>query len=150
MFSRDAKREHQHRMRQATLPAANRESMPRYVVLEHGWNGIHYDLMLEQGSVLKTWRLEKPLTAGEQHVTQLPDHRLEYLTYEGPVSSDRGTVKRIAEGHYTLLQATDNSLKASLSGSVDGVLELTQLTETQWHTAYFGGYTLPPRQALST
>lgn len=31
-------------------------------------------------------------------VTRLADHRRLYLAYEGPVSGDRGTVKRLAEG----------------------------------------------------
>lgn len=30
---------------------------------------------------------------------RLPDHRTEYLTYEGPLSNNRGTVTRISTGH---------------------------------------------------
>ncbi len=31
----------------------------RFVILEHQWNGVHWDLMLEQGGVLRTWALTR-------------------------------------------------------------------------------------------
>ena len=71
------------------------------MVLEHTWNGVHWDLMLEAGKSLKTWAIDEPITAGiELPARQLADHRLAYLTYEGPVSGQRGSVRRIAEGTF--------------------------------------------------
>ena len=32
--------------------------MPRFVVLEHTWNGVHWDFMLEAGEVLRTWAID--------------------------------------------------------------------------------------------
>ena len=75
--------------------------MPRFVILEHDHPVLHWDLMLEKGEVLQTWRLAKPpekglLIAAEKSF----DHRLFYLDYEGPVSQDRGSVKRWDSGSY--------------------------------------------------
>ena len=38
--------------------------MPRFVLLEHVWNGVHWDLMLEHGDVLRTWAIDSPIVAG--------------------------------------------------------------------------------------
>ena len=92
--------------------------MLRYVILEHHWYGIHYDLMLEHQHVLQTWRLETPLTVGNMPAVLLPDHRLEYLTYEGPISGNRGNVRRVAEGTYTQLAGPLNQYV--LSGTNNG------------------------------
>ena len=64
--------------------------MPRFVILEHDHPVLHWDLMLEAGDVLQTWRLANPPTPGcAIDATALPDHRLTYLDYEGPVSGNR-------------------------------------------------------------
>jgi len=51
---------------------------------------------------LVTFRLESRLDEidAEQGLLarRISDHRAEYLTYEGPVSGDRGTVRRLARG----------------------------------------------------
>lgn len=60
----------------------------------------HFDLLLEHEGTLLTWRLaiEPLLENARSLATKLPDHRLVYLTYEGPISGNRGTVTRVAEG----------------------------------------------------
>ena len=35
--------------------------MPRFALLEHHWDGIHWDLMLDDGSVLRTWAIDAPI-----------------------------------------------------------------------------------------
>lgn len=52
--------------------------------------------MLEADGVLETWRLARPPESsdGAIEATALADHRLIYLEYEGPVSGNRGSVKR--------------------------------------------------------
>jgi len=63
--------------------------------------GRHWDLMLENGDTLETWAFDAPPTPESTcHATKLPTHRLEYLTYEGPVSGNRGEVTRIISGVY--------------------------------------------------
>jgi hypothetical protein len=77
----------------------------RFVVLRHeGIEDPHFDLMIETtpGSPLATWRSpEWPITQPTV-LTQLPDHRRDYLEYEGPISGNRGHVLRIAAGAYAI------------------------------------------------
>jgi hypothetical protein len=75
--------------------------MPRYVILTHDHPFPHWDFMLEDGSVLRTWRLLAQPAAGQiVRAEKLPDHRLAYLDYEGPVSGGRGVVARWDYGTY--------------------------------------------------
>ena len=73
----------------------------RYVVLHHiAFGNPHYDLMFESapGSLLMTWRAtDWPLAAGDV-LTRIGDHRRDYLNYEGPVSNNRGHVRRVQSG----------------------------------------------------
>ena len=77
--------------------------MPRFVILEHDHPFLHWDLMLEAGAVLQTWRLAAAPDVGVAPIeaTALGDHRALYLDYEGPVSGKRGTVKRWDAGVFT-------------------------------------------------
>ena len=38
--------------------------MPRFVILEHDHPRLHWDLMLQTGDALRTWRLASPPTRG--------------------------------------------------------------------------------------
>jgi|ERR1043165_1934250 hypothetical protein len=78
--------------------------MPRFVILEHDHPHLHWDLMLEAGEVLQTWRLAQPPEepACVIEAEALGDHRQMYLDYEGPVSGNRGTVRRWDVGSYTI------------------------------------------------
>lgn len=76
--------------------------MPRYVILRHDHPALHWDLMLEAGDMLRTWRLAAPPRPGVCVAAQpIGDHRRLYLDYEGPVSGDRGTVERWDAGTFT-------------------------------------------------
>jgi hypothetical protein len=83
--------------------------MPRYVILLHhtppGERGRrHWDLMLEDGGVLRTWALvDEPWPGGRMAAQRLADHRLKYLDYEGPISRNRGRVRRADHGAYRTL-----------------------------------------------
>lgn len=73
----------------------------RFVVLRHDHPFLHWDLMLEVDGVLRTWRLSaEPDTLEPIPAEPLPDHRLAYLEYEGPVSGNRGRVDRWDAGVY--------------------------------------------------
>ncbi len=74
----------------------------RFVILEHNRPILHWDLMLEAGDVLQTWRLAAPPTNGAIiDATALGDHRRAYLDYEGPISGGRGSVKRWDAGDFS-------------------------------------------------
>jgi hypothetical protein len=78
----------------------------RFVILTHDHPFVHWDLMLEANGVLRTWRLlAEPQPECIIAAEPLPDHRLHYLDYEGPVSGGRGTVSRWDHGWHETRQA---------------------------------------------
>ena len=67
----------------------------------------HYDWMFQVGQSLRTWAtepIESLLQEGEIDATALPDHRLKYLQFEGDIGGQRGSVKSIVRGDYSLIQ----------------------------------------------
>ena len=96
--------------------------MPRFVVLLHelplsAVRATHWDFMLEDDDTLLTWALERPPRMGDAVTAeQLADHRREYLEYEGPVSRDRGSVRRWDEGIFEWLEKTDQRISVELTG----------------------------------
>ena len=97
--------------------------MPRFVVLRHETppgadRESHFDFMLEDGGKLLTWTLPAPPQAGStMAATPLPDHRLAYLDYEGPISGGRGRVTRWDAGAFEWLERGDELLRLRLTGS---------------------------------
>lgn len=79
----------------------------RFVILKHDHPFVHWDLLLEAEGALRSWRLlAEPRPDLIMTAQPLPDHRLHYLDYEGPVSGGRGTVSRWDRGHHTTLQTS--------------------------------------------
>jgi len=90
----------------------------RFVVLEHDWNGVHWDFMLENGASLRTWAVDAPIVPGVELAARLlPDHRRTYLTFEGPISGDRGSVRRVAEGEFQTIEWRVDCVRVQLSGA---------------------------------
>lgn len=112
--------------------------MPRFVMLEHDWPALHWDLMLECGETLRTWRLNEPLPADAAFEGEsLPDHRRLYLDYEGPVSENRGTVRRVESGVYSLQKETVDELVVDLEGqSRRGRLHLRLAATGRWNADF--------------
>jgi len=92
--------------------------MPRYVVLRHETeSGSHWDFMLQRGPALSTWALpQAPDSAQPVIAESLPDHRLTYLDYEGPLSGGRGAVSRWDRGTFEIEQETSTELRVNLIG----------------------------------
>ncbi|MSQ97447.1 MAG: hypothetical protein EXR98_23235 [Gemmataceae bacterium] len=110
-------------------------SMPRFVILEHDHPIPHCDLMLEAGDALQTWRLAQPPEV--QRIiesTALDDHRVMYLDYEGPVSGNRGSVKRWDVGDFTEEQeSTPTARLLSMQGArIHGHVRLEQIDGKNW------------------
>jgi DNA polymerase Ligase (LigD) len=100
--------------------------MPRYVILEHDHPTRHWDLMLESGGVLRTWRLAEPPRPGVSVAAEASfDHRPAYLDYEGPVGG-RGTVTRWDGGTYEVLEEAEGLLVLRLEGQLRGVARLVR------------------------
>jgi hypothetical protein len=114
---------------------------PRFVVLRHETppnfpRGLHWDLMLEQDGVLRTWALaEEPNPRKTILAEELAVHRMAYLQYEGPVAGDRGTVTRWDEGEFSIAQETADAIDLELSGRrLVGKVKLNRRPEdpVQW------------------
>lgn len=120
--------------------------MQQYVILHHDHPEVHWDLMLEEDGVLKAWRLPAPpeidpasdATSLDLTAAALPDHRLVYLEYEGPVSGERGTVARWDKGSFTLLEKKAGLYVALLTGEeLAGRVTLKQTDqESLWDLNY--------------
>jgi hypothetical protein len=108
--------------------------MPRFVVLEHDHPVLHWDLMLETGDVLRTWKLTAPPEPGRViAASYLFEHRRMYLDYEGPVSGDRGRVKRWDAGTYSWLEDADERVVFEVAGGrVRGIAQLIKKQANEW------------------
>jgi len=103
----------------------------RFTILEHDHPHLHWDLLLDAGDALRTWRLLSPPACLQWIAAeQLPDHRRLYLDYEGPVSGNRGYVVQTHTGLYRRSDWSDALVSESPAGwepviGSDGTLELT-------------------------
>jgi DNA polymerase Ligase (LigD) len=92
--------------------------MARFVLLEHHWDGVHWDLMLDVGAVLRTWAIDAPIVPGVfLPARALGDHRRAYLDYEGVISGDRGWVRQLDSGLYEPRIWTPEWVQVVLSGA---------------------------------
>jgi len=97
------------------------DSPVRFVVLAHDVPGVgrHFDLMIQDGQALATWKCPcapefaeaAPLVA-----QRLADHRVHYLTYEGPISGNRGSVRRHDEGTCTCVARSRSRWTVEFAG----------------------------------
>lgn len=112
--------------------------MPRYVILEHDHPFPHWDLMLEAGQTLRTWRLlEKPTPGRTVPAEDLAEHRKLYLDFEGPLSGERGRVNRIDAGIFTWREDSEDQVVVEMEGGeYRGRLELTRSVDGHW-SAHF-------------
>ncbi|MEI7684510.1 MAG: DNA polymerase ligase N-terminal domain-containing protein [Planctomycetota bacterium] len=109
----------------------------RFVILTHDHPSLHWVLMLEDTGTLRTWRLPSPLATGAIDAKELPDHRLAYLDYEGPVSGNRGTVQRFDAGSYQIAAQTNDRLELILDGgSLRGHLLLERTAGADWRLTW--------------
>jgi len=111
--------------------------MPRFVILEHDYPQLHWDLMVEAGPALRTWRLPAPLRPGQTiPATSLFDHRLLYLDYEGPISGGRGRVSRWEHGTFTGQVQTQPPIVLHLQGErLRGILHLEHVQGDVWRAS---------------
>ncbi len=115
------------------------ETMPRYVILEHDHPQLHWDLMLEAGDVLRTWRLAAPPQPGQAVMaTSLGNHRRIYLDYQGPVSGNRGRVVRWDAGTFNWQTDEANRLVVRLDGGrLRGTATLQRDAAGEWTLIFF-------------
>jgi DNA polymerase Ligase (LigD) len=107
-------------------------------LLEHRWQGVHWDFMLEHGDTLRTWAIDRPIVAGvDLPARALPDHRRIYLEYEGEVSGDRGNVRRVAAGAYSASIWEAGRVRVRLEGDqLVGEVEIRQVCDSDGGTSW--------------
>ncbi len=100
----------------------------------------HWDLLLERDAGCWTWALEH-LPAGLRGMAdpatvmarRLPDHRKLYLDYEGPVSGERGFVRRELDGECEWMEQEDFRIRLRLKFVDDEVqVLLAHLHDDIW------------------
>jgi hypothetical protein len=96
--------------------------MPRYVIQEHKKKGqkTHWDLMLEFGPVLRTWRLEIEPTAilDAAEAVKIADHDLKFLEYEGPVNKGEGSVRIVDSGNFDVTDSVGDEYAIEFAGRI--------------------------------
>ncbi len=112
--------------------------MPRFVIQEHQRQGeeTHWDLMLEQGDILKTYRLDVPpehILDGPALAAPIAAHDKRFLAYEGPVNQGLGTVLILEQGTYRTLSQDDSTWRLFLDGTLlKGAFEIAQYQDGPW------------------
>jgi hypothetical protein len=111
----------------------------RFVIQHHRTKyGEHWDLMLQSGPMLATWQLwRSPETVGDGPIpaTRIGDHRKAYLTYEGPLTGDRGTVEIFDRGTLKWRAKHEDRIVVELHGEFTRgtfVLSRTATQPSRW------------------
>ena len=80
----------------------------------------HWDLMLESGGILETYRVgEPPEQWGSNPIeaVRIFDHPLKFLTYQGIVNEGKGSVKIADSGTYNVLSQNKTLLTLEIAGA---------------------------------
>ena len=113
----------------------------RFAILQHDYPTLHWDIFLQEGNRLLSWR-------GDHHghflngglVVQTDDHRLVYLDYQGPLTGQRGTVRRIDGGALAWKHRGEHEFIAEIKGQRwQGLLRLKKIDETRWLVVFNSG-----------
>lgn len=104
----------------------------------HPGEADHYDLMIDEGKTLATWRISpesmaRLLAGATAGAARIANHRREYLTFEGPISCDRGMVKIMDTGECELIGDDGGVFVYWFEGKkIRGQLEIEPLRGDRW------------------
>ena len=120
--------------------------MPRFVIQHHiTKDQPHWDLLIEQRNDLATWRVlldPKDWPGKTIPCQKTADHRRIYLTYEGPISNDRGDVQIFASGACRIRQVSEDLKHVALYGdNISGQMDLQHLHDDEWQLCFQGEVT---------
>jgi len=95
----------------------------KFVVQRHERQNepVHWDLMLETGDFLETYRVGLPPEQwGREPIeaVRIFDHPLKFLTYEGSVNAGKGSVNIADCGTYRIVKRLEDRLGLELAGNV--------------------------------
>lgn len=116
----------------------------RYIIHHHITGEPHYDLMIETGDSLATWRIPErdwPRFLSGERITihRIENHRRDYLEYRGQVSDDRGTVIPVDRGTYGGVLHTDTGSVLTISGELTGGTLMLHTDDGHWNCIYHPG-----------
>ena len=122
------------------MPTEAARSTGRFVIHEHHRGAdVHWDLMLQSGQVLHTWRLPIPPDAiSDQPVeaVRIFDHPVRFLIYEGPVQNNTGHVFRIDAGTFIVSRETPDQIELTFGGTIiTGRFALVLVGRNLWSLA---------------
>ena len=99
----------------------------------------HLDFMLEANDELLTWRWDEIPQDNQVFVaTRLANHRVEYLTLEGRLTGNRGTVTRIDQGIFEpSIENTQQQFSIFIQTTkLQGQLVAHAFTDKQWEFCF--------------
>ena len=103
------------------------KSVRKFVIQKHSKAGeVHWDLMLQAGQVLQTYRLQLPpeqLRRDGCTATRILDHPLKFLSYEGSVNNGQGSVELVDSGTYEVLSRDEGKIELLLHGRYNFTLK---------------------------
>ncbi len=114
------------------------EEPKKFVVQKHQKESepTHWDLMLESGNCLETYRLaELPEKWGKETIeaVKILDHPLKFLSYQGSVNKGKGRVEIADCGTYRILERDDKQRLLEFAGNIlNGKFVLTQIKNAEW------------------
>ena len=109
-----------------------------FVIQEHQTpDGVHWDLMLQEGDTLRTWRMNSPprtVDAIAMPLERIHDHPLRFLTYEGPVQNNTSRIHIVERGRFKRIAQTPSQWSVVFDGvNLKGPFLLRQTnTPTAW------------------
>ncbi len=117
----------------------------RFVIQRHLNNNEHFDLMIELENSDKLFALkilsldiDSLLNNTVIKAERLPDHRKEYLEYEGPVSGGRGSVKIFDSGRCRTILYKEDKCEFELSGkNLAGKIIASLIDGRMYNVQYF-------------
>ena len=110
----------------------------RFVIQRHTRDGerTHWDLMLENGTVLETYRVSLPpedWDAKPAEAVRIFDHPLKFLSYEGSVNRGKGRVEIADAGTYCLLTQNEEQRQLSFTGKLlKGEFKFCLIESDRW------------------
>jgi len=114
------------------------EDVRKFVIQKHTRQDqpIHWDLMLEAGEFLETFRLELPpdrLPNQRCVAVRIFNHPRKFLTYEGSVNNGVGSVQIAEAGIYRLVSKSETHWELELHGKIlKSVFTLNHIEADKW------------------
>jgi len=109
----------------------------QFVIQEHRTaTEVHWDLMLESGPALQTYRLDKSpeqILHNHANAVKIFDHRGKFLKYQGPLSKGQASVRIVETGTFRALPQGHDCIELNLKGqTLKGKFILIHSENDKW------------------